>query len=276
MNHATMEEAIREELKRKNRLGIKPKAQEVIAVLTPTLGYASFWYFTGVLGLIWPMNKGKGVMPVTDHVGGEIAEMRNRLVSMMLAADEAGPTRVTHVMWLDDDVIIGPAAMLALASHDRDIASGTYFSKIDQSEPLIFDGPSAGTGKFLAGKTRDSWGWAQGLSLVKLDVYRRIRDELDIGKDKYGCPAWYESSLHQAMKNGNFASPSTEDFPFFDKCNKLGYVCLQDMGREAFGFHYDLNADQGYPKAQWEQFRRREPIIWPASGEQEEVVWKAI
>ena len=276
MSHATMEEAVREELKSKNRLGIKPKAQEVIAVLTPTLGYASFWYFTGVLGLIWPMNKGKGVMPARDDNGGEIAEMRNRLVQMMLCADEAGPTRVTHVMWLDDDVIIGPAAMLALASHDRDIASGVYFSKYEKAEPLIFDGPSSGTGKFLPGKTRESWGWSQGLSLVKLEVYRRMRDELNLDKDKYGNPSWYQSPMQQAIKNGNFHSPSTEDFPFFDNCNKLGYVCLQDMTREAFGFHYDLNADKGYPKAQWEQFKRREPIIWPAAGEQEEVVWPAI
>ncbi len=272
----TLEEAIRSELKSKSRLGIKPKAQEVIAVLTPTLGYASFWHFTGVLSLIWPMNKGKGVVPVTDHVGGEIAEMRNRLVQMMLVADEAGPTRVTHVMWLDDDVIIGPAAMLALASHDRDIASGCYFSKFEISEPLIFDGPTSGTGKFIPGQTRDSWGWAQGLSLVKLDVYRRMRDELKLDKDKYGCPAWYESGFFQAVKSGNFSGVATEDFPFFDKCNKLGYRCIQDMGREAFGFHYDLNTDQGYPKKQWDQFKRREPIVWPATKESEEITWKAI
>jgi hypothetical protein len=276
MSHATMEEAVREELGKKNRLGIKPKSQEVIAVLTPTLGYASFWYFTGVLSLIWPMNKGKGILPTTDHVGGEIAEMRNRLIAMMLAADEAGPAKVTHVMWLDDDVVIGPAAMLALASHDRDIASGVYFSKFEKAEPLIFDGPSAGTGKFVPGQTRESWGWSQGLSLVKLDVYRRMRDEMDLAKDKYGCPAWYESSFQQAMKNGNFHAPSTEDFPFFDKCNKLGYRCLQDMTREAFGFHYDLSADQGYPIAQWNQFKRREPIIWPGTANHEEVVWPAI
>ncbi len=276
MGQAELEESIRTELKSKNRLGIKPKAQEVIAVLTPTLGYASFWYFTGVLGLIWPMNKGKGVMPVTDHVGGEIAEMRNRLVSMMIAANEAGSAKVTHVMWLDDDVVIGPAAMLALASHDRDIASGVYFSKFEKAEPLIFDGPSSGTGKFLPNQVRDSWGWAQGLSLVKLEVYQRMKDELNLDTDKYGCPAWYESPFQQAMKNGNFSSPSTEDFPFFDKCNKLGYTCIQDMSREAFGFHYDLNTDQGYPKKQWDQFKRREPIVWPAHGDCEEVVWKAI
>jgi hypothetical protein len=270
---ATMEDVVREEMTRKKRIGVPPKAQQVIAVLTPTLGYASFWYFTGILGLVWPMNTGKGILPVTDHKGNEIAEMRNRLVQMMLAADEAGPARVSHVMWIDDDVVVGPAAMLALRQHDRDIASGVYFSKCDFSEPLIFDGPAAGSGQFLPGQTRESWGWSQGLSLVKLDVYRRMRDELKLEKDQYGAPMWYEPQLYQASKAGSIHAIGTEDFPFFDKCQKLGYRCLQDMSQAAFGFHYDLNADQGYPKVQWDQFKRREAIVWPATGSQEEVVW---
>ncbi len=274
MAFETMEEAVRDELRRKDRLGVKARAQEVIAVLTPTLGYASFWYFTGLLGLVWPMNKGKAVLPTTDHQGNEVAEMRNRLVAMMLAADDAGPAKVTHLMWLDDDVIVGPAAMLALASHDRDVASGVYFSKFEFPEPLIFDGPSAGTGTFAPGGTRESWGWAQGLSLVKLDVYRRMRDEMKLAPDRYGCPSWYESGFQQAMRNGNFHSVGTEDFPFFERCNQLGYSCLQDMSREAFGYHYDLKTDQGYPQRQWEQFKRREPVVWPAQGERGEVVWK--
>jgi len=270
---AALEEAVRQEVRRKNPLGLPPKQPQVIAVLTPTLGYASFWYFTGILGLIWPMNTGKAVLPTMDRQGSQIAEMRNRLVSMMIAADDAGAARVSHVMWIDDDVIVGPAAILSLAQHDRDIASGVYFSKGSVPEPLIFDGPSSGTGKFIPGKTRESWGWSQGLSLVKLDVYKRMRDELEIEKDRYGCPMWYEPADYQAMKAGQFHSLGTEDFPFFDKCNKLGYKCLQDMGQHAFGFHYDLHADQGYPKAQWDQYVRREPIIWPATGEHEEVVW---
>jgi hypothetical protein len=269
----TLDEALREELGRKRRIGVQPKGQQVIAVLTPTLGYASFWYFTGILSLIWPMNTGKGVLPVTDHKGGEIAEMRNRLVQMMLAADESGPARVSHVMWIDDDVIVSPAAMLALASHDRDIASGTYFSKCEFSEPLIFDGPSAGTGLFVPGQTRESWGWSQGLSLVKLDVYRRMRDELELEKDQYGAPMWYEPALYQAVKAGTFTAPGTEDFPFFEKCHRLGYTCIQDMTQHAFAFHYDLNADQGYPQVQWDQFKRREPVVWPATKDHEEVVW---
>ncbi len=273
MSLATLDEALREELTRRKRVGVPPKSQNVIAVLTPTLGYASFWYFTGILSLVWPMNTGKGVLPCTDHKGGEIAEMRNRLVQMMLAADELGPARVSHVMWIDDDVVVHPAAMLALCSRDADIASGTYFSKHDFSEPLIFDGPSNGTGPFIPGQTRESWGWSQGLSLVKLDVYKRMRDEFNLEKDRYGCPMWYEPQMYQAMKAQDFTAPGTEDFPFFDKANKLGYVCVQDMTREAFAFHYDLGGDQGYPKPQWEQFKRREPVVWPATANHPEVVW---
>lgn len=274
MAYATLDEAVRDEAKRKNPQGVPAKRQEVIPVLTPTMGVASFWYFTSILGMVWPMNCGKAVIPTMDRKGGEIAQMRNRLVSMMLTTHETGLANVTYVMWIDDDVVVHPWVIPQLVQHERDIVSGVYFSKGDVSEPLIFDGPSAGTGKFIPEQTRESWGWAQGLSLVKLDVYRRMRDELDLEKDEYGVPMWYESPMTQALKNGNFHSPGTEDFPFFDKCNKLGYTCLQDMSQRAFGFHFDIKAGIGYPQKQWEQFERREPVVWPATKHSEEVVWK--
>lgn len=272
----TYEEAVKEAVGRRN--GVLTAPQQVIAVLTPTLGVVSMWWHTSQLDLLWPMNTGKAFLPTPDNVGGEIAEMRNRLVSMALAA-ETEKIKIHSLMWIDDDVIVNRAAILALAAHDRDIASGVYFCKGEFSNPLIFPGPGAGSSPYVpvAGpddEGQESWGWAQGLSLVRTEVYKRLRDETDLGRDKYGAPRWYEKPDFKVNESGALDVGGTEDFPFFKKCNDLGYRALVDRSQFAFGFHYDAAGKAGYPRLQWEQFIRREPIVWPARNGHPEVVWK--
>lgn len=264
--------AIREHVEKCRPKGVPAAPARIIPVLTPTLGMVSVWWFTGVLDLLWPMNTGKAVIPMPDRKGGEIAEMRNRLVQMVLAT-ETDKQKIHSLFWLDDDVIINRAALLKLASHGRDIASGVYFAKGDVGEPLIFGGPCSGTLPFQPNKEFEAWGWAQGLSLVSMEVYKRMRDELNMGVDKYGVPNWYEASDFRIREDGSVAMNGTEDFPFFQKANDLGYRCLVDCSQHTFGFHYDAANDVGYPRAQWEQFIRREPIVWPAKNGEEEVIW---
>jgi hypothetical protein len=269
----TYEDAVREAVARRKPQGVAAAPQQVIAVLTPTLGQISMWWHTALCDLLWPMNTGKAMVPSIDREGGEIAEVRNRLVNMMLAAETEG-MKIHSLFWVDDDVIINRAAMLALASHDRPIASGVYFAKGDFSCPLIFDGPNSGTHPFCPDEKFEAWGWAQGLSLVRMDVYRQMRDELNMGTDKYGAPLWYEPGDFKVNKDGGLLIGGTEDFPFFQKANDLGYRALVDCTQFAFGWHYDSFQGVGYPRQQWEQFVRREPVIWPAKGERPEVVWK--
>ncbi len=269
----TYEEAIREAVAKRRPQGVLAAPQQVIAVLTPTLGQVSMWWHNAILELIWPMNVTKALVPAFDRKGGEIAEMRNRLVSMMLAA-ETDSLKIHSLMWIDDDVIVNRLCMLALAAHDRDIASGVYFCKGEFSQALIFDGPSSGTHPFEPDQTFECWGWAQGLSLIRLDVYKRMRDEMpEMGKDKYGVPRWYESADFKVAKNGQVQVGGTEDFPFFQKANDLGYRPLVDCTQHAFGFHYDAVAQVGYPRQQWEQFVHREPIVWPRKDGKDSIVW---
>lgn len=270
---ATMEQLVKEEIAKRRPKGVLAAPQKIIAVCTPTLGQVSMWWHTSIIDLIWPMNTAKAIVPMVDQNGGEIAEMRNRIVSMMLAVEGEDRT-VEALMWIDDDVIVNRAAMLALAQHDRDIASGVYFSKGDFPTPLIFDGPCSGTHPFQPNEKFEAWGWAQGLCMVRMEVYKRMRDELDMPLDKYGVPMWYEPSDFHVREDGSVAMNGTEDFPFFEKANKLGYSALVDCSAHTFGWHYDTILKTGYPKQQWEQFVRREPVIWPAKNGQQEVIWK--
>jgi hypothetical protein len=268
-------EQVREMVERRRRPGVVEAPQRIIPILTPTLGMVSAWWHSAILDIVWPMNTGKACICVPDRKGGEIAEMRNRLVSMMLAT-ETERQKVHSLFWLDDDVIIGRACLLKLAAHDRDIVSGVYFSKGDIPCPLLFGGPCSGTEPFRPNEEFECWGWSNGLSLVKIEVYKRMRDELDIGVDKYGAPNWYEAADFRIQDNGQPRIGGTEDFPFFEKANKLGICPLIDCSRFTFGFHFDGGRQIGYPLPQWEQFERGQPIVWPATSHHEEVIWEGL
>lgn len=255
-------------------IGVLPVGQMVVPVLTPTLGAVSMWWHLTQIDLLYPMNVGKQPITTLDREGGEIGEMRNRLVAMSLLIEDqsGGKTRVPYVLWMDDDVIVDRFALCCLASHQRDIVSGVYFAKGDYGQALIFPGPSAGTVEFRPDEVFEAWGWSQGLSLVSTTVYRRMRDELDLGTDKYGQPNWYKRPDFQMTATG-IINGGTEDFHFFDNVCKLGYKPLVDCRKAAFGFHYDLKRNVGYPLKQWEQYSRKEPIVWPATAARKEVVW---
>lgn len=253
--------------------GIVPSKRRAIAVLVPTLGQVSMWWTTVMMDLVYPMNTGKAFIPAVDLKGGEIGQMRNRLVKMALDYADKNDIDLQYIFWVDDDVIISRLALLTLAAHDRDIASGVYFCKGEAgNEPLIFSGPSSGTLKFRPDECFEAWGWSLGLSLIRTEVFRRMRDELDLGTDEYGNPKWYAQPGFGIDKDGMMTVGGTEDFVFFDNASKLGYRPLVDCTRHAFGFHYDANLKTGYPQKQWEQFVRMEPIVWNIEGK--ETVWR--
>jgi hypothetical protein len=254
--------------------GIAPATKRSIAVLTPTLGQVSMFWHSALVDLVWPMNMGKAFIPTMDTKGNEIGQMRNRLVSMALSFAEQQGIDLEAIMWVDDDVIVSKLAMVQLCTHDRDIASGVYFAKGEpEAGPLIFAGASCGTMPFKPGETFEAYGWSQGLCLIRPQVYRRMKDELDLGTDSYGNPNWYKVPEFGVDEHGCLTVGGTEDFHFFENASKLGYRPLIDCTKFAFAFHYDAATRTGFPKMQWNQWIRREPIIWPANRHHPEVIW---
>lgn len=262
MSEAVVEAAAQEV--KKARISCK----KLIALCTPTLGTVSMWWHNATMNLMWPMNIGKGIVPVVDQVGGEIAECRNRCVQIALAHEKAG-VELEAIFWLDDDVLVMPVCLLALAQHfpkpgegGHLIVSGCYFCKGEYPEPLIFPGACQGTGRFVPDSVKEVWGWAQGLSLVHPSVYKRMEAELPLGKDKYGNPAWYALPEFEVGPEGGVTTGGTEDFRFFKNADLLGIKCLQDCTKHAFGFHWDEANKTAYPKEQWQQWLNRQPITW--------------
>jgi hypothetical protein len=248
-------------------------AKKLIVVASPTLGAVSMQWAITIADLVWPMNVSRGIIPMMDQVGGEIAECRNRCVKMILEMERPGEIDVHSIFWLDDDVITHRMAICALARHERPIASGVYFCKGEVGAPLIFPGPSQGTMAFRPNETMEAWGWAQGLCLIEAGVYKRMRDECDLGEDKYGSPRWYHKPDFAFDKNGFLTAGGTEDFPFFQRAGELGYKPLIDCSKFAFGWHYDMAKKVAFPRKQWDAFLHRQPIVWPGKGVEEAVIW---
>ncbi len=116
----------------------KPRRAKVIARCTPTLGNLHCWWVQAVEGLLWPFNSGSCLLFLRDEEGGEIAECRNGLAQTVIDA-ETDQREMSHIFWIDDDVVVPRGALVQLLSHDRDIASGVYFGKVPGrgAEPLV-------------------------------------------------------------------------------------------------------------------------------------------
>lgn len=238
--------------------------KKMIARCTPSLGAVPIWWAQACESLQWPNNTGKAVINCVDTVGGEIAETRNRLVSLVLNRDTEN-CEMTHIFWVDDDVLVSCMALCRLLEHDRDIASGVYFTKSECPTPLIYPGRGAGHTPFVPDQVFETWGHGMGLTLVKTDVYRRMCDELNLPLDKYGNPQWYKTpGVEDATQEGGVLFVGgTEDLFWCQNAMKLGYKPLMDTSKWAYGWHYDLRRKTGFPPKQWAQYAAGKPVVWP-------------
>ena len=255
------------------------KPSRVIARCTTTLGMVSIWWAQRVENMLWPMNTVQAVFYVQDRQGGEIAECRNMLVDQVLQHEARTRSNVTHIFWVDDDVLINPGVLHQLLLHEdeADIVSGVYFLKAPgpASQPLIFPEPIGGTARFVPDCSYPVWGHGMGLTLVKLDVYKRML-KAGLPKDRYGRPEWYRTTGGrledlEVDENGCLHTGFTEDTYFLDLCRQMGVRSVVDTHKHALGWHFDAATGQGYPEEQWGQLMRGEPIRWQTSTG--EVVW---
>ncbi len=237
--------------------------KKFIACCTPSLGSVSISWASVLRGLAWPLNTGYVNHFLIDDKGGEIAETRNKIVQISL--DYETPTcEVSHLFWIDDDVIASTRSLLELLDVQADIVSGCYFTKCDPAEPLIFPGRGAGTTPFVPNQLFETWGHGMGLCLIRAEVYRRMARELPLGRDKYGHTAWYKTTgaEHSTVEDGVVWMGGTEDLYFLNEAQKLGYQPWMNTRRFAFGWHFDKETRQGYPKKQWAQMMRGQEITW--------------
>lgn len=255
-------------------MSTKPKMKFIVRC-TPTLGTVSVYWAKAMEDMLHPMNCIKGVSYMRDVEGDEIAECRNKLVAQVLGFNTE-EHEADSIFWIDDDVIPTKGALLQLYSHSKPIVSGVYFTKMPGmlAEPLIFPSKGGGADKFIPAasdgqRSYEVWGHGMGLTLVKTEVYAKIRDELKLPLDKYGNPQWYKTTRLANEVHIDRTGPipiidcgGTEDLYFLELAHKCGYKPVIDCSKYAFGFHHDKGTNRGYPEPQWKQYSEGRPVEW--------------
>lgn len=219
-----------------------------VARCTPSLGRVSIWWARAAENLMHPMGVGKLCLYVQDEAGGGIAEARNALVETALTYDrEANP--VSHLLWLDDDVLAFPGALLELLNVNQDVASGVYFLKADgpASQPLVWldADPAAGVHEgvmvpFAPDRVLPAKYTGMGLTLVRLSVYKRMAAELDLGTDRHGRTKFYHTATPDDVREdglGGIEVGFTEDVYFYRQAARVGVRPWVSTTKHAFGFH---------------------------------------
>jgi hypothetical protein len=207
-----------------------------------------------------------------DDEGNQIAEMRNWIVEDGLAYEQSLGGDHVSFFWIDDDVLVYEGSLLELLHTDWngkpcDIVSGVYFTKMagNLAAPLVYPVKSGGPDRFRPNQIYPVWGHGMGLALIRSEVYKRMRDVLPLGKDKYGRPRWYHTGqlddIHVDPR-GVIGTGDTEDMHFLQNAQKLGFQPVINTYRHAFGWHYDAKTQMGYPEKQWSAYLKGQEITW--------------
>ncbi len=106
--------------------------------------------------------------------GQSPARNRNLVVDMAMAND------CSHVLFVDDDVVMKPDALKKLLAHDKDIVSGLYLMRNYPHQPIAFDN-ALSDGRCLHSWLHDGKKGlipvvAAGLGclLIKIEVFKKI------------------------------------------------------------------------------------------------------
>jgi hypothetical protein len=245
-----------------------------IALGIPSFGMVHLFFAARLYNLRMPMNR------VVRHfyvVGKEVGLARNEIVARALEVETHDPSlRCSHVFFMDDDVLCHPEALTKLLSDNRPIVSGLYYAKTQVPTPLVLHSDYGGVARsWTPGDLVDCSGHGMGLTLIDADVFRRLRDETDLGVDSGGYPNWYATTKDEQILRAD-GVPSvlnqTEDLAFLGKAAALGYQPCVDTSAQAFGWHLDTKTMTAFPSAQWSEFTKTGKVTWQT--EHGPVVWE--
>jgi hypothetical protein len=236
-----------------------------IAIGIPSFGMVHLYWVTRLMNLRMPMNT---VIRWFYVVGKEVGEARNEIVAKALASDDTSdpPMRCASVFFIDDDVLFHPDALLQLASHQRPIVSGLYYSKTSVPTPLALHDEGDGTARtWTPGDLLEVAGHGMGLTLIDADVFRAVRDRGALGVDAHGYPAWFKTTRDAGLLRPDGEQVTfnqTEDMHFLSRARALGYQPAVDTAPQAFAWHLDAKRSRVFPEKQWAEWSTRGTITW--------------
>lgn len=244
--------------------GPPPKPRDVIVLGVPTFGMVSIWWAGRLYALRAPMNR---IVRHVYCVGLEVGLARNEIVARALAIeDQDSSLRCSHIFFVDDDVLVHPDALLQLMSRQAPMVSGLYYAKSSVPQPLVLSGEYDGTPTtWTPGDLVPCWAHGMGLTLIEADVFRRLRDESDLGVDERGYPNWFTTTRDSGLVRADGVTAvfnQTEDVALLRRAAAIGYQPLVDTSPQAFGFHWDQKQQTAFPVKQWREYQDTGRITW--------------
>jgi len=154
-----------------------------------------------------------------------IDEARNEIIEFALSPE----INAEYVLFIDDDVLVPPNALLQMLNRRKDIVNGVYIGKCEEGfMPLLFREQIAGPyvdwkkGEFFQ---IDSAGC--GCTLIKTDVFRKLEKP------------WFDIYFNLTGKNNAQYGQGTEDLFFYGKCRNAGIEVWADTS--IICGHIDIN-----------------------------------
>lgn len=211
--------------------------ERVIFVGVPSFGLVSVTWHSHMMQIQTPLNR---VLRHLYVVGREVGDARNELAEAALAYEGPNGERCSHVLFIDDDVLVPSHAIMQLLSHNRPIVSGLYYAKTITPQPLILSHKHDGViTDFADGDLVECDAHGMGCTLIAREVFEALpkpwfQTTKARGPDQEGVPVY----VHQ-----------TEDVWFLDKARRAGFQPCVDTG--LFCFHWSNTEKVGYPLDRW-------------------------
>lgn len=228
----------------------KPK---FIALGVPTFGTVSiYWHIqtTDMLTVGKPMNRA-----IMHRIvkGSRVDEARNIIVKSAFQQAEDFGGELSHVFFLDDDVLITRDTLIRLLSWEVPIVSGLYFGKSDDPQPLLFFEKYGGcAADWPINSLVSCYAHGMGCTLIQADVFKAVEYP------------WFKTEEGHFRTDTEFES-HTEDTYFLERAAEKGFTPHVDTGLVAL--HYDRFKDRGFPVPLWEKFKKGES--WGFVGPEE-------
>ena len=160
------------------------------------------------------------------------AEGRNEVVRI------AQKEKVKSIFWIDDDVFVPIDALSTLLNTKKDIISGVYWTKTENSAPVIFKtlggGPMV---DFPVDEVFEIAGSGMGCTITDMSVFDAF--------DKVGLPYFQENWIMELDDGRLMKCPVGEDHYFFYHAKKLGFPVWAHGG--VLCGHYDSINKVMYP-----------------------------
>jgi hypothetical protein len=229
----------------------------VIFLGVPSFGMVSLRWHAHVMQLQNPLNRSVYHGYV---IGSEVGQARNIRVDQALNWTNSYGHTISHVFFIDDDVLVPPYALSVLLERKRPIVGGLYYAKTPAEQPLVLPDPFGGTVTDLPRNTVvECYAHGMGCTLIELQVFRDVLAaglvgyETVNGKSIAQFFSTTRDALSQESNGANVVLNETEDVFFLKRAAQLGYRAAVDTG--VFCFHWDHQGKVGYPLRLWQEFQ---------------------